>query len=147
MSYKCKYFKLNELVSPSVYAHFGIFAWKFLDENMLKDIDLLRELWGKPLIINNYAWGGTYKESGLRCNTDSIVRTKKTPYLSAHCLGRGFDIKPENIKDVPDLYKCIQLNFHKFKSISRLEDINSAPTWCHVDNFGDRKTEIEIFSA
>lgn len=144
--YKCKYFKLDELVSPSVYAHFGVFAWKFLNEGMLRDLDTIRELWGKPLIINNYAWGGTYKESGLRCNTDAIVRTKKTPYLSAHCLGRGFDIKPENVKDTKELYQFIQLNFHKLSSVSRMENIESTPTWVHIDNFGDRENKIVVFN-
>ncbi len=147
MVYECKWFKLHELVSPAVYAHFGVFAWRFLDEGMKKDADLLREIWGKPLIINNYAWGGSYKESGLRCNTDSIVRSKKTPYLSGHILGRAFDIKPEDIKDVPELYKCVQLNFHKFQSISRMENIKYAVSWVHVDNLGDRKNAIEIFDV
>ncbi|MBO7735033.1 MAG: hypothetical protein J6S67_20895 [Methanobrevibacter sp.] len=143
--YKCKYFSLKELVSPAVYNHFGTFAWNFLDEGMLRDLDLLRELWKKPLIINNWQWGGTYKESGFRCNQDSIVKEKKRPYCSAHCLGRGFDVKPEIIEDCKDLYKFIQLNYHKFGSISRLEDCKSAPTWCHIDNFGDRGNSIQIF--
>jgi hypothetical protein len=146
MVYECKWFKLHELISPAIYAHFGVFAWRFLDEGMKKDADLLRELWGKPLIINNYFWGGSYKESGLRCNTDLIVRSKKTPYLSAHVLGRAFDIKPENIKDVPELYKCIQLNYHKFQAISRMENIKYAISWVHIDNLGERKNCIEIFN-
>ena len=147
MTYKCKHFGLKELVSPPVYNHFGNFAWNFLDQGMLKDIDLLRELWGKPLIINNWQWGGTYKESGFRCNQDSIVKEKKRPYCSAHCLGRGFDIKPEKIEDCKNLYKFIQLNYHKFCSISRLEDCKNAPTWCHIDNFGDRGNCIQIFKT
>lgn len=143
--YKCKYFKLNELVSPAVYAHFGVFGWKFLNQGVLRDLDTLRELWGKPLIINNYAWGGSYKESGLRCNTDSIVKSKKTPYLSGHVLGLGFDIKPEDIKQVPELYKFIKLNFHKLSTISRIEDISSTPSWVHVDALGDRENQIIVF--
>lgn len=145
--YRCKYFSLQELVSPAVYNTFGVFAWNFLDERLLKDIDLLRELWGKPLIINTWSWGGGYKESGFRCNTDSIVKSKTRPYCSGHTLGRAFDIKPENINDCKDLYKFIQLNFHKFGSISRLEDCKSAPTWCHIDNLDDRGTCIKIFTT
>ena len=148
MVYKCKWFTLKELVSPAVYARFGEFAWYFLDEGMKKDIDILREfIWGKSLTINNYAWGGTYKESGLRCNTDSIVKAKKTPYLSGHVLGRAFDIKPENLKDVPELFKKIQLNFHKLSTVSRMESLKSAPTWIHLDNLGDRGCNIQIFSV
>ena len=147
MVYECKWFKLHELVSPAVYAHFGVFAWRFLDEGMKKDLDLLRELWGKPLIINNYAWGGSYKESGLRCNTDSIVRSKKTPYLSGHVLGRAFDIKPEYMKDLPDLIKCVQLNYHKFSTISRMENPKLTPSWLHLDNLDDRGSQIQLFNV
>lgn len=144
--YQCKYFKLHELVSPAIYAHFGVFGWRFIDEGMKRDIDLLRELWGGALTINNYAWGGSYKESGLRCNTDSIVKAKKTPYLSGHVLGRAFDIKPENLKDLPKLVKCIKINFHKFSTISRMENPDFTPSWVHLDSLEERQNQILIFN-
>jgi len=143
--YKSKWFTLKELVSPAVYQKFGDFAWNFLDKGMLKDNDLLRDLWGKALFINTWGFGGQYKESGFRCNTDSIVKAKKIPYCSAHVLGRGFDIKPELIEDVPKLYELIKLNFHKFSTVSRMENIKCTPTWIHWDNLEDRSNKIIIF--
>ena len=145
--YKCKWFTLKELVSPAVYQKFGEFAWYFLKPEMLMDLDTLREdIWCNPLFINTWSFGGSYKESGFRCNTDSIVKAKKVPYCSGHVLGRAFDIKPERIEDVPKLYKKIQLNFHKFKAVSRMEIITSAPTWVHLDDLEDRKSQIIIFN-
>lgn len=147
MVYKCKYFKLQELVSPAVYNRFGDFAWNFLNDDMKKDLDIIREeIWQDGIIINDWFWGGLYKESGLRCNTDTIVAAKKTPYLSGHILGRGFDLKPINSKDAPKLYEAIRLKYHKLKSISRMENIKLTPTWVHVDNLGDRLNAIQIFS-
>lgn len=143
--YTCEYFNITELVSPVVYNRFGSFAWNFFDERMLEDLDLLRELWGKPLIINNWKNGGQYKESGLRCNVDSIVKAKTTPYLSAHTLGRGFDIKPQNLKDVPLLHECVIDNYKKFKVLSRIENLEATPTWVHVDSLIPRGKEITIF--
>lgn len=143
--YTCEYFNITELVSPAVYSRFGSFAWNFFDERMLEDLDLLRELWGKPLIINNWKGGGQYKESGLRCNVDSIVKAKTTPYLSAHTLGRGFDIKPQNLKDVPALHECVIDNYKKFKVLSRIENLKATPTWVHVDSLTARGKEITIF--
>lgn len=146
--YRCKYFTLKELVSPAVYNHFGEFAWNFLHEGMLKDLDIIRgDIWGKPLLINTWAFGGQFKESGFRCNTDSIVRSKKTPYCSGHVLGRAYDLKPENIDDLPKLYQALQLNYHKLKTISRMESIVSAPTWIHVDDLEQRGNCIKIFKV
>ena len=72
--YKCKYFKLQELVCPDVYKQYGEKAWEFFDESFLKDLDLVRELLGVPIIINNWNTEGQYKESGLRCDLCNEVK-------------------------------------------------------------------------
>lgn len=143
--YICKYFRLQELVSPLVFEKYGQFAWYFFDSEFLEDIDTLREAWGKPLIINNWHNGGHYKESGLRCNRDNIVKNKTQPYLSGHVLGRAVDIKPLKIADVSNLYLTVIDNFKNFKKLSRLEDIKKAPTWVHVDCLTERKSQFIIF--
>lgn len=144
--YYPEYFILQELVSPIIYKTYGNFAWNFLNSDMLEDIDTIRKIWKRPLIINNWHKGGSYKESGLRCNVDSIVKGKTKPYLSAHVLGRGFDIKPLNVFQTEDLYLTIIDEYKQFKTLSRIEDIKSAPTWCHVDNLIERNEFIKIFN-
>ena len=142
--YKCKYFGIKELVSPLVYKQFGDFAWSFFDENFLKDLDLIREKWGSPIIINDWAWGGQYKESGLRCNMDSLVKGKSRPYLSGHVLGKGADPKPRN-KKVIELHDFIIKISKEFKSIRRIEAFIKTPTWVHVDGLNTDSSEIVIF--
>lgn len=145
MLYRPQYFKLYELVSPNIYHQFKEFAWNFLDVGLLQDIDLLREKWGKPLIINNWYKGGQYRESGMRCNIDNIVKNKTTAYCSGHVLGKAYDIKPQKMSDLTDLYLCTIDNYDNFQSLSRLENIIKTPTWQHIDCLQPRNTQILIF--
>lgn len=144
--YYPEYFTIQEFVSPIIYNTYGVFAWNFLNPDMLEDIDTIRKIWKRPLIINNWHKGGNYKESGLRCNIDSIVKAKTKPYLSGHILGRAFDIKPLNLAQCEDLYLTIIDEYKQFKTISRIEDNRITPNWCHVDNLIERGEFIKIFS-
>ncbi len=143
--YICKHFKLQELVSPVVYKKYGSFAWNFFDDKTLQDLDLSRDFWGAALIVNNWERGGGYTQSGLRCNIDPLVKCKTVPYLSAHCLGRAFDIKPLKLADCDDLYLCLQENYKKFQALSRLENIVKTGTWVHFDSLIQRGRTITIF--
>ena len=53
MTYRCIYFGIKELVSPIVYEKWKEQAWMFFDENVLRDLDTIRETYGSPIIINN----------------------------------------------------------------------------------------------
>ena len=57
MTYRCIYFGIKELVSPIVYDKWKEQAWMFFDENVLQDLDKIRETYGSPIIINNWANG------------------------------------------------------------------------------------------
>lgn len=134
--FKCKYFGIKELVSNLVYAKFGEMSWQFLDKDVLEDIDTIRATFGSEIIINNWAVGGQYKESGLRSNMDSILKNKKALYLSAHVLGCGYDLKAKNGKN-KELHAlvCKLVKEKKLKKIRRVENFVSTPTWVHVDGF------------
>lgn len=145
--YKCKYFKIQELVCPHVYKKYGDKAWEFFSEDFLKDLDLIREVLGVPIIVNNWHIEGSYKESGNRCPFCSIVAkkiVKKELDMSMHNLYQAFDLKPKEIK-IKKAIDMIMENVHRFKVIKRIENSDYTPTWLHIDTKGHHKG-IKIFN-
>ena len=134
--YKCKYFKIQELVSPIVYNKWGDMAWMFFNPEVLKDLDTIRETYGSPIIINNWTRGGSLKQCGLRSNMDEMVKAKKILYLSAHCLACGFDLHASNGNNKSLWQHCYNLILNKkLKMFKRLENLKDTPTWTHCDAF------------
>ena len=132
--YKCQYFGIKELVSPIVYDKWGEQAWMFFSVDTLKDLDLIRETYGHPIIINN--WANGLKQCGLRSNMDELVKSKKTLYLSAHTMGKGFDLHcfyGHNNKLWQHCYSLILCG--KLKTFKRLENIKNTSGWVHIDCF------------
>lgn len=143
---RCEYFAIQELVSPLTYNKFGESAWMFFDDNILGDLDTIRKEWGSPIIINNWAYGGQYKESGLRCNVDSIVVDKTMPYLSGHVLAKGFDLKPKSkCCDKFSAFLWVLLSSGKLKSFKRMENPKSTTTWSHIDALRTSSGKAEVF--
>lgn len=131
--YKCKHFKIQELVSPIVYNQWGDKAWMFFDEDVLQDLDTIRETYGSPIIINNWATG--LKQCGLRSNMDEMVKSKKTLYLSAHTMGKGFDLHCKyghNQKLWQHCYNLIKSK--KLKAFNGLEDYKKTNGWVHIQS-------------
>ena len=132
--YKCQYFGIKELVSPIVYDKWKEQAWMFFDENVLQDLDTIRETYGSPIIINN--WTNNLKQCGLRSNMDEMVKSKKTLYLSAHTMGKGFELHCKYGHKQKLWQHCHNLiSQKKLKSFKRLENIKNTPTWVHIDGF------------
>ena len=135
MVYRCVHFSIKELVSPIVYEKWGEQAWMFFSADTLKDLDLIRETYGHPIIINNWASGGTLKQCGLRSNMDEIVKSKKTLYLSAHIRGTAFDLHcayGHNSKLWQHCYNLIKSK--KLKAFNGLEDYKKTNGWVHVQS-------------
>lgn len=80
--YKCKYFKIQELVNPSLLKKIGeTIAWTIFDENLLILADALREKYGAITINTN---GLT--DCGLR-----DPQSKTGAKYSMHKIGRALD--------------------------------------------------------
>lgn len=88
MTYKCEYFDIRELVSPSVYEAKGDRCWRWFDPVALKGLDKLREKFG-PLTINNWHSGGDRKYSGFHMKGE-YNRSE----FSGHRMWGSFDLIP-----------------------------------------------------
>jgi hypothetical protein len=145
--YKCEYFAIQELVSPVVYNKWGQQAWMFFDEDVLRELDLIRENLGAPIIINNWHNKGSLKQCGLRSNLDEIPKTKTLKnnlYLSFHTMGKAFDLHNGfgNHRKLYDVcYELIKKG--KLKKFNRLENFNNTLCWVHIDC---ANTDFTIFS-
>lgn len=137
--YKSKYFKIEELVTPELFALLPEeLLWRLFEESTLRWLDAVREAWGKPLLINNWHgtkfwqkfWGSKiYRESGLR-----NFNTKTGARLSKHRFAKGFDLKTEDPKDIPALWNMLVGN--RDLGTARVEHIEATPTWVHGEPGG-----------
>jgi hypothetical protein len=138
-----KFFLIEEFVSPKVYKKHGERAWKFLCPRLLHTILIIRKEIGKPITINNWHTGGSFKQRGLRSNLGYIFLSKFKKgilYLSGHVLGVAvdFDVKGMTAQQVrvwlvqnQDIlpYKIRLENKLKGKPIS----------WVHLDMLWEKK--------
>ncbi|ELH4810082.1 hypothetical protein Q9X96_003116 [Vibrio vulnificus] len=127
--YKSKYFKVEELVSKSMFNQRGQKAVELIDERVLMTLDSLRTNLGKPITVNNWLWGGDFQQRGLRDRGFYKSDADYVSSLSQHKYGRAvdFDVKGLSAKEVR---KHIIENQHLYPHISFLEvDIN----WVHFD--------------
>lgn len=88
------YFDLEELICPHVSASFGEKAWSFLDPRLLQTVYIIRHGIGQPMYINDWSYGGTFTQRGLRCNICQLVKDKTeadTVYMTAHGQGEAVD--------------------------------------------------------
>ena len=86
--YRCKYFKIMELVHPSFLTTNENILWMLLDERVLKGADRIRELYGAC----------TVNADGL---TDCGLRkmdSKTGAVFSAHKFGRALDLHIRSIE-------------------------------------------------
>lgn len=140
---------IKEMVCPHVYKKYGDAAEKFLDENLMRVMDVIRNKIVKaPMIINN---GTTLTQRGLRCNICQLCADKTKAgklYLTAHFFGKGMDFT--STKYTPkQLRELILKNEHLLPCKIRMESEIDAPTWVHIDVLcaPDQKEKVYVFRA
>lgn len=136
------YFNIKELVCPHCYDKFNDKSWQFLSTEILSVLYTLRcEIFKCPIVINTWAMKGTLSQRGLRCNRCSLVKDKKSVYLSAHQLGKALDFNVEGYT-TEEAYQKIKDNVDKFEYPIRLE--SNTTTWLHIDCYQPVDSEADL---
>ena len=135
--YKCKHFKIQELVSKRVYKDRGDKAWELLDARALETLDVLREHLDVSLTVNNWLWEGPRQFSGLR-----TYGTKYYSKYSQHSFGRAFDVVSNHIT-AEDMRQEILNNQEVFPHVGAIE---LGVSWLHFDVRNARGEGKEIFT-
>lgn len=130
--YKCKYFKIKELVCPILLKNISEdILWMMFDDRLLRCADLIREKYG-AITINT----GDLVDCGLR-----DINSKTGARYSAHKLGRALDLhidsiekkklsKEEKIKEY-NIVREELLEDERFNCLSFENNIS----WLHIDTY------------
>ncbi len=139
------YFCVEELVDKTVFDKYGESAWKFIDETLIETLLILRDNINRPMTINNWKWGGSFSQRGLRHNMSPLVKNKTRLYLSAHIFGKAVDFDVQGMTAV-EVREWIVKNEHLFPYKVRLErNMKGKPiSWVHLDVMSD-ETKPKVY--
>ncbi len=127
--YKCRNFKLYELIDRELFRASGEAAWLRFDDRALITLDTLRDHLG-PLTVNDWYWHGRFNWRGLRHPGYS----EYSP-TSQHASGRAFDCV-SRLHTAEEMRQFIYSNPDLFPHIRGIE---VGVNWLHFD-VGNRDT-------
>lgn len=133
-------FHLNEFIDPETYAWFGEKSIWFIDKRVISLAQFIRSRHKKPVTINNWATGGSYKLSGFR-PPETTIGGK----LSQHRFGRAIDVKVKGLTP-QELYKDITDNQSLYMKVGLtcVENVDYTPSWTHLDVRETNSSDILI---
>lgn len=126
--YQPKYFKAYELVPADIFNSLEEWRiWLLFDPRILWTIDRIRELYGKPMTVNNWKSGGPFSLRGWRPSSVDLV---KGVLVDQHKYGRAIDFDIAGVPAssfVSDVLSRPAAN--EFQYITGLE----IASWNHID--------------
>lgn len=131
-----RHFLIQELVPKEVYAELGDRAWSLLDDRIVAAADIIRDHFGRPVTINNWADGGKFSNRGFRLAGGPGAE------FSQHRFGRGIDLDVQGLT-AEEVRTAIRQNRGRFQGITRME---LGVNWVHIDCAWTGKSEIVCFN-
>lgn len=123
ITYRPKFFALEELVDPDTFKALGARAWLVLDPRALATLDQLRATFG-ACTVNTWNSGGALKFRGFRPPACKVGAA-----YSQHRFGRAFDCDVSNLA-AEDVREHILANPDDFPYLTTLE---ARVSWLHFD--------------
>jgi hypothetical protein len=118
-------FKIQELVPKKIYTDYGYDSWRFIDIEIVKSAQCIRDYFGVSVICNSWLWGGSTHFRGYRPEWCTIGSK-----FSLHRYGRALDLDVVGVD--PDIVRQAIRKHWKAWGIARIEtDIG----WVHIDKF------------
>lgn len=130
------HFTHEELAPPELAAKGREYVSGLFKPHALAGLEALREAYGKPIGINNWATGGNRKNCGYRVRSCSVGAA-----LSPHKAGMAFDL---HASDIEDLRAFVLAHGAEF-GIRRVEHKDESPTWVHIDFKEHDRPGIRVF--
>lgn len=127
--YKCEHFEIHELVPKELYEllHEDV-LWKLFDVELLQGLDYVKSKFQNGMmLVNNYKWTGKYSESGIRTK-----QSKHYSHGSMHSVGKAVDFRFTEYS-AKEVYNFLKDDKLITKYFTRMENIEDAPTWIHLD--------------
>jgi hypothetical protein len=129
-----KYFDVREFVDIKTFALLGEKSAWLIDPAIVRVCDLLRELSGVPVTLNNWHVSSMpakkqYKSSGYRAIWDMTGGQ-----LSQHRCGRAADVKVFGMLPA-DVHHLVNANKEAFLAagLTAMESLAFTPSWTHLD--------------
>lgn len=128
---------LRELVPKSVWTKHGHRALRMVDAQLILAAQEIVDRRGwMAVTVNDWLWGGHSEQRGLRIPGQPLYRGE-----GAHDWGRALDLVPhrgtERVKDLVREFHDMAASYPgKMKDLGiwRIETIDLAPTWIHIDS-------------
>ncbi len=121
------YFSIKEFVDKETYQKFGAKSVWFIDNDLIAQMNQLRELFGRRITINTWANGGRFQWRGFR-TPDSPVYTK----YSSHSFGRAVDFDVEGLSAAQARKQIIQW-YREGILTSKSINLEVEVSWVHLD--------------
>jgi hypothetical protein len=124
-------FYIDEFVSREFYNKWGSRSIHWIRPELINILQFIRNRYGVPMIINNWATGGNFEQSGLRYPTAAIGAGD-----SLHKFGCAAD--PKFKDQEPEFYNEVRndiiINWESiFKKLGLTTIEENTKTWLHLD--------------